>query len=285
MTLHTVTGPVDPDEPSGTRPGESPLSYAIRALGTLVSGSGLAHEQFREARHDQAEADRLDAEAAQAGQQSADAGARAAAERRKASPHERINRRLGTWLAGLLALLDALPAYWSAQAFGLGQTSTLILTVLLCAALGGGMWLLDLFNRKGRRPALRVLQGALCAGFAAMFVLRLDYLQVTGGADFWSAAIEALALTAVSAALLAVGYVVLSHRMPKAVASAERLARQAAHSGTAEAAAAARTKAARSRAAFEDTVVTWALSQQPAGIGHDQFLDAIGQAIDTLLTR
>ena len=181
MTLHTLTGSDEPVEPSGIQPGQSTQSCAIQAVGTLLSESPLAHEQFREARHDKAEADRLEAEAAQAGQRSAAAEARAAAERRKANPHERINRRLGTVVAAALALLDALPAYWSAQAFGLDQTSTVILTVLLCAALGGAMWLLDLFSRQGRRSALRILEGILGAGFVTMFALRLQYLQVTGG--------------------------------------------------------------------------------------------------------
>ena len=185
----------------------------------------------------------------------------------------------------MLALLDALPAYWSAEAFGLSQASTLILTVLLCAALGGAMWLLDLFSRQHRRSALRILEGALGAGFIGMFVLRLDYLQVTGGQDVLSSAIEAAALTAVSAALVVVGFVVLSHRTPKAVANAERIARETANSGAVRAAAAARTKAARSRAALEDTVVTWVVSHQPAGISHEQFLEAAGQAIDILLSR
>ena len=285
MTLHTLTGPDEPVEPSGIRPGHSARSYAIEAIGTLLSESSLAHEQFRDARHDQAEAGRLDGEAAQASQRSTDAEARAAAERRKASPRERINRRFGTALAGALALLDALPAYWTAEAFGLSQTSTIIVTALLCVALAGGMWLLDLFSRQDRRSALRILEGALGAGFLAMFVLRLQYMQVTGGQGFLSSALEAMALTAISAALVVVGFVVLSHRTSKAVDSAERFAREAAQSEEAAAAASAHAKAARSRAAFEDTVVTWALSHQPADISHEQFLQAIGQAIDTLLSR
>jgi hypothetical protein len=285
MTLHTVTGPDDPGDRPTDQPGQSPLSYAIRAIGTLLSESPLANEQFREARHDQAEADRLENEAAELSQRRTDAEARAAAERRKSYPRERMSRRLGTSLGAAFAALDALPAYWSAEAFGLSQVSTLILTVLLCAALGGAMWLLDLFSRQHRRSALHILEGTLVAGFVGMFVLRLNYLQVTGGGDFLSSAIEALALTAVSAALVAVGFVVLSHRAPKAVAAAERVARETASSDVAEAAAAARTKAARSRAALEDTVVTWAISHQPTDVSHEQFLRAAGQAIKILLTR
>ncbi len=285
MTLHTVTGPDDPDDRPENPPGSSPLSCAIHEIGTLLSESPLAREQFQEARHDQTEADRFEAEAKQLGQRSTDAEARAAAERRKANPHERINRTFGTGLAVVLALLDALPAYWSAEAFGLSQASTRILTVLLCAALGGAMWLLDLFSRQYHRSALRILECALGVGFIGMFVLRLDYLQVTGGQGVVSSAIEAAALTAVSAALVVVGFVVLSHRTPKALANAERIARETADSGAVRAAAAARTKAARSRAALEDTVVTWIVSHEPAGISHEQFLRAAGQALDILLSR
>ena len=104
-----------------------------------------------------------------------------------------------------------------------------------------------------------------------MFVLRLDYLQVTGGQDVLSSAIEAAALTAVSAALVVVGFVVLSHRTPKAVANAERIARETANSGAVRAAAAARTKAARSRAALEDTVVTWVVSPSPRASATSSF--------------
>jgi hypothetical protein len=282
MTLHTLTGAEDPGDLPGAR---LPLSHAIQAIGTLLSESPLALEQFHEARHSQAEADSLQHEETQAGQRTADAASRAAAERRKADPRERINRRLGTGIGTGLAVLDALPAYWSAQAFGLDQDSTLILTVLLCAALGAAMWLLDLFSHAQRRSALRVLEVTLLAGYVSLFVLRLDYLQVVGGEDFLSAAIESIALTAVSAALVGVGYVVLSHRMPKAVADAERAARETAGSGTAAAAAAARTRAARARAALQDTVMAWAVRQRPEGIGHEQFLQAVGQAIDIMLSR
>ena len=287
MTLHTVMGPGESGEHPAARAGESALSYAIRAIGGLFAVSKLAHEQFQEARYDQAEAERLAVVAEEAAQHAAAAWARAVAERHKASPHKRINRELGAAAAAGLALLDALPAYWTAQAFGLDQFSTLVLTGLLCVALGGSMWLLDLFEAKSRRLALRILQGVLAAGFVGMFVLRLDYLQVVGGGDPWSSALQALALTAVSAALLGVGFVVLSHRMPKAVADAERAAHQAKEeeSVAQEDAAAAHARAVMSQAALQDTVVTWAVSHEPAGLEQEEFVQAIGQAIDVLLNR
>src|SRR6516225_12114345 len=135
MTLHTVMGPGESGEHPAARAGESALSYAIRAIGGLFAVSKLAHEQCQEARYDQAEAERLAVVAEEAAQRAAAAGARAVAERHKASPHKRINRELGAAAAAGLALLDALPAYWTAQAFGLDQFSTLVLTGLLCVAL------------------------------------------------------------------------------------------------------------------------------------------------------
>lgn len=285
MSLYTVADPDGPEQPPRGEEGESAVSAVLRGIGTLMEESPLAREQFKDARHDQAEAERLGSVAMQADKEAAEANERVIAERHKARPHKRINRQLGTGIACALAVIDGLPAYWSAQAFNLDQRSTNMLTVLLCVALAGAMWLLDLFADKGRRLALWILEGALGAGFAALFALRLDYLQVMNGEDFTSAAIQALALTALSAALVVVGFVVLSHRVPKTVAKAERLARQAAQSPAKEAAASARDKAAMSRAALEDTVVTWAVAHGQAGIRHEQFLQATSKAIGILLTR
>ena len=285
MTLHTLQDPEGPEQPLPGSASESAVSYALRAIGGLLAESPLAHEQFQAARHDQAEVTLLDAEALRTRKKANDASARVVAERHKASPHKRINRWVGTGLAVTLAVLDVLPAYWSAQAFGLDQGSTLVLTVLLCVALGGAMWLLDLFAAKGRTLALRLVELTLGAGFAALFILRLDYLDVTGAAGFWQAAVQALALTALSAALVAVGYVLLSHRVPREVTAAQHAARQVAGPATAQAAEAAHDAADRSRAALEDTIVAWAVTQQPTGISHEDFLTVIGQAIDILLSR
>jgi len=285
MTLHTVADPEGIGQPPMLGAGESPLSYAMRAIGGLVAESPLAHQQFQDARHDRAVADRLQAETVRTGKEATEANARLFAERHKANPYKRINRTLGTCLAAGLALLDLVPAYWTAEAFGLDQDATLIVTVLLCVALGGAMWLLDLFVGKGQRLAVRILGGALGAGFVALFLLRFSYLQVVGGEDGWSAAGQAFALTGLSAALVIVGFVLLSHRMPKPVADAERHVRQAAHPRAKSAAQAASAKAAMSRAALEDTVVTWALSGEPAEIGHEQLIRALDQAVGILLTR
>lgn len=284
MSIHPLLGPGEAGQPPvASQPGQSLLSSAIAAIGELFRESPLALDQFQEARNDRAQADLAAAVAEQASRQAAEARARASAERHKASPHRQLGRRFATAAATALALLDVLPAYWTAEAFGLDQIPTLALTVLLCAALGGQMWLLDLFATKGRRVTFWLLVALLGAGFVTIFALRLDYLQVTGYEGMPSAALGALALTGMSAALVAVGFVLLSHRRPKAVASADRAARRAARADTQEAASAARTRAGLSRAALEDTVMAWAISHPPAGIAHEEFLAASSRAIAVLL--
>lgn len=285
MTLHRVTE----QDQSGQAPQagieESPVSAVLSAIRDLLAESALAHEQFLHARHDQAAAKQFDAGAERSGKEVAETKARAVAERHKAGSHRQVNRAVGTTLAIVLAALDALPAYWSAQAFGLDQVSTLILAVLLCAALGGAMWLLDLFIDKKRKFAAWILGCALASGFVGMFVLRLNYLMVTAGSNLGSAAIQALALTGLSAALVAVGFVLLSHRVPKAVASAETMARRADRRHDKHMADELHAQAAMSRAALTDTVLTWVLAHGRANVGYEQLLGAVNEAIDVLLGR
>jgi len=285
MTLHRVSEQDQSGQPPQEGVSESPVSVVLSAISDLLSESALAHEQFLQARHDQATAEQFDAGAERSGKEAAETKARAVAERHKAGSYRQVNRAVGTALAIALAFLDALPAYWSAQAFGLDQVSTLILAVLLCAALGGAMWLLDLFVDKRRKVAARILGCALGAGFVGMFVLRLNYLTVTAGSAVGSAAIQALALTGLSAALVAVGFVLLSHRVPKAVASAELVARRADRLHDRHMADELHAKAAMSRAAFTDTVLTWVLAHGRANVGYEQSLRAINGAIDVLLGR
>ena len=271
----------DPHQPES----DPVAAAALAMIGTMIEQSPLAREQFQAARHDQAQARQLDQQADTAREDAGHAQARAAAEQLKGHPHQHIPRGAGTALAVGLAALDAVPAYWSAQAFGLDQTSTIIITVLLCAALGGAMWLLDLFTSQRRRRALRILQASLTGGLLALFVLRLNYLEVTGAASSWVAAVQALALTALSAVLVTVGYVVLAHRVPKTLSVAQRAARQASAGSAAQAAREAHAQASASRDAIEHTAITWALTHAQDGISHDQLLPAIRQALTTLVNQ
>jgi hypothetical protein len=279
MSIHTLQ---NPDQPG---PGDPAVDSALRLIGEVVNESPLAKEQFQTARYHAAQARQLDEQAQGAGERASQAQARVAAEQLKADPRHRIPRGFGTTLAVVLAVLDAVPAYWSAQAFGLDQTSTLMITLLLCAALGGAMWLLDLFTSQHRRRTLRILQACLAGGLIALFALRLDYLQVTAAGGVWLAAIQALALTALSGILVATGFVLLAHRMPKSLAAAQRAARQSAPDDDVQAAQAARAQATASRTALEDPLINWVLTHPQDDISHDQLLPALRQALDTLLNH
>jgi hypothetical protein len=279
MSVHPLqdTNQFGPDDPAA--------ACAMGLIGKVVDESELGRDQFHAARHHAAQARQLDEQVKAARKQADQAQARVAAERLQASPGQRIPRGTGTTLAAGLAVLDAVPAYWSAQAFGLDQTSTLFVTLLLCAALGGAMWLLELFNSQQRRRALRILQACLAGGLTALFALRLDYLLVTAAASFWLATIQALALTALSGILVVTGYVLLDHRVPKSLAAAQRAARQAAPDAATQAAQTAHAQASSSRAALEDTIITWALTHPQDGVSHDKLLPALRQALDALLSQ
>jgi len=277
MSVHSLQGPGGPGEPVA--------GAALRLIGEATEQSSLAREQLQAARHAAAQARQADLDAEAAREQDRQAQARAAAEQLKAGPHQRIPRAVGSALAGLLAVLDAVPAYWSAQAFGLDQDSTLVVTVLLCAALGGAMWLLDLFTTQRRRRELRILQASLAAGLLALFVLRLDYLQVTTATSPWLAGVQAFALTALSAVLVIVGYVLLAHRVPKALADAQRAARHADPGTAVQAARDAHAQASASRTAIQYTIITWALAHPQDGISHDRLIPALTTALDALLNQ
>jgi hypothetical protein len=285
MALHSVMEPEESGQAPTSEDTTSPTSRLMKLVGELLAASPLAREQFQQARHDQARADLLDGDMRKAKAAAEDADARVIAERHKAGQHQRINRKAGSALAALLAIVDVVPAYWSAQAFNLDKTTTFVLTGLLCAALGGAMWLLDLFADKGKRLAVRALGGALVAGFAVLLFLRFQYLEVVGGDGPISAATQAAALTGLSAALVTVGFVLLSHRKSRAMAAAERLARRTGVGDTENAATAIHAEAAMSRAAFEDTVVSWVLAHEPGVIGHEQLMRAMDDAITLLIRR
>jgi uncharacterized membrane-anchored protein len=285
MSVFTLQDSGQPGQDRQAFPGDPAAASALNVIGTVVKELPLARDQLQAARHHAARARQLDQQAQTARERAGQLQARAAAEQLKADPHQRIPRTAGTTLAAGLAVLDAVPAYWSAEAFGLNQTSTLIVTVLLCAALGGAMWLLDLFTSQHRRRALRIMQACLAGGLIALFALRLDYLQVTGAAGFWLAAIQALALTALSAGLVVTGFVLLAHRVPKPLAAAQQAARQADPGSAIEAAQDAHAQASAARAALENTLFDWALTHLQDGIGHDRLLPALRRALDTLLDQ
>jgi hypothetical protein len=129
--------------------------------------------------------------------------------------------RTGTTLALLLAIVDAVPAFLAAQAFGADQPTTIGITAVLVAALAAAMWAINHYHAGLRRL---VIVTALGAGLTAIGALRWWYLFVTAG-DETAAVLEAIGLTIFTTLLVWLGVVVLSFTKERHVSRAERYAR------------------------------------------------------------
>ena len=127
----------------------------------------------------------------------------------------------GTAIALGLALIDAVPAFLAAQAFGLDLWTTIGISAVLLAALAAAMWVVAHHRAGWRRWAV---VGALAAGLVALGVLRWWYLVVTAG-DPTSALFEAVGLTVFTGLLVWFGVIVLGLTRPRHVSAAERRAR------------------------------------------------------------
>ena len=127
----------------------------------------------------------------------------------------------GTTIAVGLAVIDAVPAFLAAQAFGLDIWTTVGITAVLVAALAAAMWVLAHHHEGWRRWAVA---GALIAGLAALGALRWWYLVVTAG-DQTAALLEAAGLTVFTALLVWFGVIVLGFTKARHVSAAERRAR------------------------------------------------------------
>lgn len=132
-----------------------------------------------------------------------------------------LDFRSGTALALLLALVDAVPAYLAAQAFGADQPTTLGITAVLVAALAAAMWAINHYQAGWPRLVIVLSLGA---GLTAIGALRWWYLFVTAG-DETAAVLEAVGLTIFTTLLVWLGVVVLGFTKERHVSRAERHAR------------------------------------------------------------
>jgi hypothetical protein len=155
-----------------------------------------------------------------------------------------LDFRTGTALALMLAVVDAVPAFLAAQAFGADQATTIGITAVLVAALAAAMWAINHYHAGWRRL---VIVTALGAGLTAIGALRWWYLFVTAG-DETAAVLEAIGLTIFTSLLVWLGVVVLGFTKERHVSQAERHARTLRRR---EAAAAAKQAALEKRTEVE----------------------------------
>lgn len=289
MTVPVQTLFPEPEgEPEGgsITPAERDLVGPV--LKKILNESPAFEAHLREAMAKEGLAQRAEAEAEKATKAAKDADVDALTARHGADPEHALSRGLAGLVAGVLGLVDAVPSYFCAQAFGLDQVATVIITVLLVGALASTMWLMALFAAQGRRRGRRVVEIVVGIGLVVMTILRAQFLAATSGGSPASALLQALALTAMSGGLVAVGYIVLEHRKPKTVASAERMGGQlrSTATDTTEVAKRLRAGADDARRGLDSYIVPAALKMDPpAGLHHHRFVEALREVVRSLVVR
>jgi len=196
------------------------------------------------------------------------------------------HRFLGFWVGAaavtMLTILDAVPLNWAAQAFGLEAAGTWLVTGILLVASVGAMAGLETTRSNARRRA--ALVAAIVIAYAALVVLRTQFLVTVAGASLAAALLQALLLSSVSAGLVLCGFAVMTRtrslRLDRARAAARR-----AQLGTAAAEAtayAAAEKFQRHLAVLRQMQIPWALGSAPAGADHASWMAALDRAIRAL---
>jgi hypothetical protein len=287
ITVQTLFTDPEPEPEGGPiTPAERDLAGPI--LKDILDQSPGFEAQLREAMAKERMAKHAEAESEEATKAAKDAVTDTATTRHGVDPgseHE-LSPVFAGVIAVMLALVDAVPSYFGAQAFGLDQAATVIITALLMAALGAAMWLLALFSARGRRRARLSVEIVVGIGLVVMMVLRAQFLAATSGGSPASALLQALALTSMSGGLVAVGYIVLEHRKPKVVATAERTGGQRQAVAVEAIATAKRLRAGAddARRGLDNYLVPHALKvDPPEGLDHHRFVAALRAVIRGLV--
>lgn len=203
----------------------------------------------------------------------------------KFDPAGRRSLGFGPGIAVVIALviLDAFPLNWAAQAFGLDQDETWIVTFVLVVAAAGAMLGFELTRgRPGRR---RALTAVVAGGYLALLGLRTEFLATVSADSLLVAFLQSALLTAISAGLLWCGSAILARTRFQRHSRARRAALQAArHEKEAgDERLLAEVALERNVAILHRMLFQWALGEAPPpGIDHAQWSSALHHAIHDL---
>jgi hypothetical protein len=189
----------------------------------------------------------------------------------------------GAALVTTVTVLDGIPLNWAAQAFGLDAAGSWLVTGILLMASVGAMAALEVTRGNVRRRA--VLGLLMVAAYAAMVVLRTQFLVTVSAESFAAALLQAVLLSAISAGLVLCGSAVMARTEPPSLAQARAAARQARQAaGAAQTAArAAAEKMQRHLGALRQILIPWALrSAAPEGTDRAMWTAALERAIRNL---
>jgi hypothetical protein len=220
----TTTADIDPDHDA---PDPSLDAQAAASLGALFKANpaiaadleeaGRAHAHLRQERQRELDAVRTQGEAEQ--------NAAGLSAKLDLAGQRFAGFTLGALAVAALLFFDAIPLNWAAQAFGLASAATWLVTAIMLAASAGAMAGIELTRDDARRRGILLVM--IGVGYLALTVLRTAYLVTVSAEWLPSAVLQAVLLSAISAALVGCGSVVMAKTRPLPLAGALSAARQA----------------------------------------------------------
>ena len=281
----TVTAFGDPGGP--TQSGRDPEldAQASAAVSVWLHDHQAVAGEIEEAVRAHTHLQELEGRARQATAVATSAQQRAASLTSKLDPdgHRILGFAAGTAVVTALTVLDAAPLNWAAQAFGLDAGGTMLITGILLVASVGAMAGLETTRGNARRRA--ALAGVIAAAYAALVVLRTQFLTTVAGESLPAALLQAVLLSAISAGLVLCGSAVMARTRSLGLDRARAAARRARHAAAAAQAAArhAAEKMQRHLGVLRQMLIPWALgSAAPAGVDHASWAAALERAIRAL---
>ena len=199
--------------------------------------------------------------------------------------HRKLSFGLGLAIVVALVILDSVPLNWAAQAFGLNQTGTWLVTFILVVASVGAMLGFEVTRGHPRRRA--VLTAVVTVGYLALLGLRTEFLITVSNDSLPVAVLQSALLTSISAGLVLCGSAVLARTRYLSHSRARAAARRAAQAAN-DARAAQRQaaeKLQRHIGSLHHMLLPWALrSAAPEGVDHVTWDAALDQAIRALFS-
>jgi uncharacterized membrane protein len=261
-------------------------AVAREALSHWLGDHPEAGGELEEASRAHIHLQELEGRATEAARAAADAAQRAASLAVKLDPagHRILGFASGALLVAALTVLDGVPLNWAAQAFGLNNAGTWLITGILLVASVGAMAGLEMTRADSRRRA--GLVGVLVVAYVALLVLRMQFLVTVAGESLRAGALQAVLLTGLSASLVTLGSAVMARTRSLSLARARTAARRSrqAAAGCQAARRQAAEKMQRHLGAIRQLVlVRLSLgSAAPAGADHASWAAALERAVRAL---